>query len=202
MLWIGPSFFTITVEPLVINGGGSDHFSGRTDLGGVVNAQITTTNLGATGESNEPAHADNDAEVSIWWKWTAPSSGPVAFETFGSTFDTLLGVYTGDTLGGLTEVAGNDSTPVFVGLNAPFDWSFVNYYFHRYLQSNPFGFTALDIKALYMGATGSSWTDTRSSRMAARLHPKSKGDHQALHDAQYQAELFRLIRGISQQSHG
>ena len=22
--------------------------------------------------------------------------------------------------------------PVFVGLNAPFDWSFVNYYFHRF----------------------------------------------------------------------
>lgn len=101
----------------------------------------------------------------------------------------------------VTEVAGNDSTPIFVGLNAPFDWSFVNYYFHRYLQSNPFGFAALDIKALYMGATGSSWADTRSSRMAARLHPKSKGDHQALHDAQYQAELFRLIRDISQQSH-
>src|SRR5690606_1708848 len=34
---------------------------------------------------------------------------------------------------------------VFVGLNAPFDWSFVNYYFHRYLGRNPFGFTALDV---------------------------------------------------------
>lgn len=95
------------------------------------------------------------------------------------------------------EVAGNDSTPVFVGLNAPFDWSFVNYYFHRYLKSNPFGFAALDIKALYMGATGSSWADTRSSQMAARLLPNSEGDHQALHDALYQAELFRLVRGIT-----
>ena len=102
----------------------------------------------------------------------------------------------------VADVAGNDGTPVFVGLNAPFDWSFVNYYFHRYLQSNPFGFAALDIKALYMGATGSSWADTRSSQMAARLHPKSRGDHQALHDAQYQAELFRLVRSISQPSRG
>lgn len=102
----------------------------------------------------------------------------------------------------VTEVAGNDSTPVFVGLNASFDWSFVNYYFHRYLQSNPFGFAALDIKALYMGAMGSNWADTRSSRMAARLHPMSNGDHQALHDAQYQAELFRLIRDLSLHSHG
>ena len=102
----------------------------------------------------------------------------------------------------VAEVAGNDSTPVFVGLNAPFDWSFVNYYFHRYLQFNPFGFSALDIKALYMGATGSSWANTRSSQMAALLHPKFRGDHHALHDAQYQAELFRLIRGISRPSFG
>lgn len=101
------------------------------------------------------------------------------------------------------EVAGDDGTctPVFVGLNAAFDWSFVNYYFHRYLKSNPFGFSALDIKALYMGATGSSWSETRSSQMAARLHPKSKGDHLALHDAQYQAELFRLVRDIAPRQH-
>ncbi len=94
-------------------------------------------------------------------------------------------------------VSGADSLPVFVGLNASFDWSFINYYFHHYLKSNPFGFSALDIKALYMGATGSRWADTRSSRMAARLHPKLQADHQALQDAQYQAELFRLIRAIT-----
>lgn len=96
----------------------------------------------------------------------------------------------------VTEVTGTGGTPVFVGLNAPFDWSFVNYYFHRYLKENPFGFTALDIKALYMGVTGSTWSQTRSSQMASKLNPSSKGDHMALHDALYQAELFRLIRQI------
>lgn len=92
-----------------------------------------------------------------------------------------------------SDAAGTDGTPVFVGFNAPFDWSFVNYYFHRFGGGNPFGFTALDIKALYMGAFGTSWTDTRSSRMSERLEPKLRGDHDALHDALYQAELFRLI---------
>ncbi|MDT0498580.1 3'-5' exonuclease [Algiphilus sp. W345] len=87
-------------------------------------------------------------------------------------------------------------SPVFVGLNAPFDWSFVNYYFHRFLGRNPFGFTALDIKAVYMGATGCSWHDTRSSEIARRVHPNSKGDHNALRDALYQAELFRLVRSM------
>src|ERR1039458_8453526 len=28
--------------------------------------------------------------------------------------------------------------PVFVGFNAGFDWSFVNWYFHTYLRENPF----------------------------------------------------------------
>lgn len=88
---------------------------------------------------------------------------------------------------------GGDGTPVFVGFNAPFDWSFVNYYFHRFTSANPFGFTALDIKALWMGVTGCSWSDTRSSRIAERLKPALRGDHDALHDALYQAELFRLI---------
>lgn len=75
-----------------------------TGSGGSVNR----VNAGATKEPGEPGHAENPGGRSIWFCWTAPSSGPVAFETFGSTFDTLLGVYTGDTLGGLTEVAGND----------------------------------------------------------------------------------------------
>ena len=89
-------------------------------------------------------------------------------------------------------VAGRDTVPVFVGFNAPFDWSFVNYYFHRFTGSNPFGFTALDIKALWMGVSGCSWAGTRSSQMAERLGTANRGDHDALHDARYQAELFRL----------
>ena len=95
------------------------------------------------------------------------------------------------------------SHPVFVGFNAPFDWSFVNYYFHHYLDHNPFGFSALDIKALYMGATGCNWQGTRSSAMDKMLNPKLTGTHDALQDAQYQAELFRAIHSrIMEQSDG
>jgi len=91
---------------------------------------------------------------------------------------------------------GGEAMPVFVGLNTPFDWSFINYYFHRFCGSNPFGFTALDIKAYYMGVTGSSWRDTRSSAMASRLRPTGRGNHNALQDSMHQAELFRLIREL------
>jgi ribonuclease T len=93
------------------------------------------------------------------------------------------------------EVAGLDGVPIFVGFNAAFDWSFINYYFHKFLGENPFGFAALDIKSFYMGAVGSSWRETRSSEIAKRLSPRRhSGDHDALHDAKYQAELFRLAR--------
>ncbi|MGZ8252117.1 MAG: 3'-5' exonuclease [Methylophilaceae bacterium] len=96
----------------------------------------------------------------------------------------------------LKQVSPENTTPIFVGLNAPFDWSFVNYYFHRFLGSNPFGFSALDIKALYMGAMKTAWKDTKSSVMVNALRPVSRGNHNALDDAIFQAELFRLIQAL------
>lgn len=89
---------------------------------------------------------------------------------------------------------------VFVGLNAAFDWSFINYYFHRFYGENPFGFTALDIKAYYMGVTGCSWRNTRSSMMASHLRSTHRGNHNAVQDAVYQAELFRLTRRLGRKS--
>ena len=100
----------------------------------------------------------------------------------------------------LVGVRSGNGSLVFVGLNAPFDWSFVNYYFHRFLGANPFGFTALDLKAYYMGVTGCSWSDTRSSKIASALGAEQSGDHTALRDALYQAELFRLIRDRAAQT--
>lgn len=97
----------------------------------------------------------------------------------------------------LEEIRSASDRLVFVGLNAPFDWSFVNYYFHRFAGANPFGFSALDIKAYYMGATGLRWDETTSSSMAAVLGIEATGDHNALHDAQYQARLFRMARQLA-----
>ena len=53
-------------------------------------------------------------------------------------------------------VTPEGSLPVFVGFNAPFDWMFVNEYFHRHLGRNPFGHVAVDIKAYAMGRDGCS----------------------------------------------
>jgi ribonuclease T len=84
--------------------------------------------------------------------------------------------------------------PVFVGLNAAFDWGFVNYYFHGYGIPNPFGIAPVDIKALYMGKFGTSWKEATSKQIAKRLCVDATGDHTALHDAIAQARLFNAVR--------
>lgn len=89
---------------------------------------------------------------------------------------------------------GANGVPVFVGFNAAFDWSFVNYYFHKFLNENPFGFSALDIKSMYMGAFNSTWRQTKSSLIDQALSPTLIPDHEALKDAQYQAEIFRILK--------
>lgn len=58
--------------------------------------------------SGEPAHAGNAAAKSVWWQWTAPQSGRVSIDTFGSAIDTVVAIYRGTTLSGLTAIAFND----------------------------------------------------------------------------------------------
>ena len=90
----------------------------------------------------------------------------------------------------LAEAVGTDAWPVFVGLNAPFDWMFVDDYFHRYLGRNPFGHSALDIKAYYMGMTGRTWSETSFAHMTTHYGLEEGLTHDALQDAQDQARLF------------
>lgn len=86
------------------------------------------------------------------------------------------------------------SRPIFTAFNVGFDWMFVNDYFHRYLGRNPFGHSALDIKAYFMGMAGSSWAATSMRHLAPRYLGDRQLSHNALDDAKDQAELFRGIQ--------
>jgi hypothetical protein len=66
-------------------------------------------NIGASKEPNEPAHASDVGGRSIWFQWLAPESGPAEFNTAGSSFDTLLAIYTGESVSSLTSVVANDN---------------------------------------------------------------------------------------------
>ncbi|HEV7406592.1 MAG TPA: IPT/TIG domain-containing protein [Chthoniobacteraceae bacterium] len=94
----------------VTPGPGNDAFVDRTVLSGA-SISVAGTNVGATLETGEPAHAGNPGGRSVWWSWTAPTDGSFAISTQGSAFDTLLGVYSGQAVDSLTPVASNDDDP-------------------------------------------------------------------------------------------
>jgi ribonuclease T len=90
--------------------------------------------------------------------------------------------------------AGKERRPVAVCFNATFDWQFINWYFLRFLGNNPFGISALDIKAYYMGVAGKTrWRETSKGRIDPIFRPARKHTHRALDDALEQAELFHKI---------
>lgn len=71
----------------------------------------TTANiLRATSEAEEPAHGTAEGGSSLWYCWTAPSTGTFVWDTVGSSFDSLLAIYTGDQLNGLTRVGADDDS--------------------------------------------------------------------------------------------
>ena len=93
----------------------------------------------------------------------------------------------------LKEAVPEDQRPLFVAFNAPFDWMFVNDYFHRYLGRNPFGHASLDIKSFYMGLTGVTWPETSMRSVIQRYLGDQQLTHHALRDAMDQAEIFRKM---------
>jgi ribonuclease T len=93
----------------------------------------------------------------------------------------------------LVEVLPYGRAPLMVGFNAPFDWMFINDYFIRYLGNNPFGHSAIDIKAVFLGASGVSWTETSGNHLHGRYDRGSELSHNALDDAVSQAVIFEGI---------
>lgn len=88
------------------------------------------------------------------------------------------------------------TTPVFVGHNAPFDWSFVSHGYHATGRRNPFGYKALDTKALAMGVLGLHWFDANKEVLATELDlPEVEQDqvHRADYDAWYQAHILARL---------
>lgn len=96
-------------------------------------------------------------------------------------------------MGWLEEVVPAGLYPIFVGFNAPFDWMFVNDYFHRFLGRNPFGHGALDIRSFFMGMTDAGWYEAGLRHVAARYGITHPLTHNALQDARDQAALFRKM---------
>lgn len=70
----------------------------------------------ATGDAGDPDPSCVTSETtrSVFYRWTAPADGTMHADTFGSSYDTVLSVYTG-ACGGLVEQACNDDEGVGLG---------------------------------------------------------------------------------------
>lgn len=110
--WFGVLLYLGLASQTLFAQGFSDLFAGRQTLTNV-SALVTGSNTNATVEPNEPKHAGKIGGHSVWISWLALENGLVTLSTAGSTFDTLLAVYTlqdGDDppLQRLEEVASDD----------------------------------------------------------------------------------------------
>jgi len=83
----------------------NDNFANRIALTGAT-TNATGSNRGATPEVGEPAQSG--LINSVWWTWTAPTTGNYTFDTIGSGYDTYLSLFTGTNLPSLALVANND----------------------------------------------------------------------------------------------
>lgn len=93
----------------------NDHFGNSVNIAGA-GTVVFGENHEASYDSGEPFHNDEAGSGSVWWHWTAPANGTVEISTAGSNFDTLLAVYTGTSVSGLTEVASNDDDEQSLGV--------------------------------------------------------------------------------------
>jgi Ca2+-binding RTX toxin-like protein len=84
----------------------NDNFANAESLPSTSSGMAGGDIVGATSEPGEP-HPGN----SIWYSWTAPADGTYKFDTVGSNFDTVLGVYTGSSVETLELVRQNDDDP-------------------------------------------------------------------------------------------
>lgn len=75
------------------------------------------------------------------------------------------------------------SRPMFIADNNGFDWQFVNWYFHHFVGSNPFGYSSTNLNSLYKGIVGEMKKSFKHLR-------KTKHTHNPVDDARGNAEAF------------
>ena len=82
---------------------------------------------------------------------------------------------------------------VFVGHNAPFDWSHVAWAFAAENVPNPYGYKAMCTKSLSMGVLGINWLDSHKVHLQEQLRLPEESQslkHRADYDAEYQALIL------------
>ena len=84
----------------------------------------------------------------------------------------------------------SEGKPTFISDNNSFDWQWINYYFHKYLGRNPFGFSSRRIGDLYCGMVMAA---NKNSEWKYKFR-KTKHDHNPVNDAKGNAEALLTMK--------
>jgi Ca2+-binding RTX toxin-like protein len=85
----------------------NDNFADRIALAGASGTRTGDNSFGATLEPGEEAFG----QASVWYEWTPPADGTYKISTIGSSFDTVVSVFTGSSLETLELLRVNDDDP-------------------------------------------------------------------------------------------
>lgn len=73
--------------------------------------------------------------------------------------------------------------PIFISDSNGFDWSFINDYFHRHLEGNPFGFSSQYLGSLSKGLVKDTFRSFKHPRRTRHTHDPvddARGNAEAL----------------------
>ena len=101
-------YSSLSNSVVVTTTGNNDFFSSARVISGSSGATYDT-NTSATRETGEPTTSGATASTK-WFSYTPQSSGYLSVNTNGSSFDTVLGVFTGSAVSGLTVRASDDDS--------------------------------------------------------------------------------------------
>jgi subtilisin family serine protease len=101
-------FSSLSNSVTVSAAGNNDFFSSAQSLTGA-SGSTTDSNVSATRESGEPT-THGSTNMTKWYSFVAPSNGSLSLTTVGSSFDTVLGVFTGSSVSSLTRIASDDDS--------------------------------------------------------------------------------------------
>ena len=79
--------------------------------------------------------------------------------------------------------AQSKGRPMFISDNNGFDWQFINWYFHEFVGSNPFGHSSTNLGSLYKGLVKDTTKTFKHLRRTAHTHhpvDDARGNAQAL----------------------
>ena len=146
----------------------ADNFGAATPLSGITN--VVGSNFLASAELFEPPHAGESATHSVWAIWTAPVTGSYSISTSNSTFDTVLGIYTGDSLSSLTLVATNDDADLFIAWSRVVFRAYAGEKFHIAVDGSSGATGVIQLRIAPGGPPMASWaTSDPSGRPVSSL---------------------------------